>query len=287
MKIKAPAPGDTTVFSVPFSTTSKGGLNNVEVFINPHIAPEQIYDNNLVVLSDHVNVLNDLARPVIEVTIDGRQLRDDDYVSVNPAIEIRLWDENHFLLKRDTADVRIFMAFPCEQEECPFTRIYLSRDDVKWFPATDTSDFKVTFLPHDLPDGLYTLRVEAADARGNSGGEIPYQIRFRVESNESITVSNAYPNPFGLETNVDVTVTGENTNNLSYRFTVTAINGSVVTESGPVSSGLHVGRNVIHWNGRRVNGEQLPDGMYFYRLLVRSTEGGREYVGKLVLRKER
>ncbi|MDQ2657581.1 MAG: C25 family cysteine peptidase, partial [Bacteroidota bacterium] len=201
MKIKGPAPGDTTAFTVPFSTLSKGGLNNIEVFVNPRISPEKVYDNNLVVLNQHLHVLTDQTRPVIDVTFDGRRLQQDDYVSSSPRIQIRLWDENPFLLKKDTADVRIFLAFPCDEEDCAFTRVYLERPDIAWSAATDTSDFTVRFAPRDLADGAYILRVEAADARGNPGGDDPYEIRFHVASGESVVVSAAYPNPFVFETN--------------------------------------------------------------------------------------
>src|SRR5690606_35653276 len=113
MRISPPLPGDTTLFSLTFSTVSKVGLNDVEVFINPQIAPEVTYANNRVVLDKRVNVLADVLGPVLDVTFDGRYILNNDFVSVNPVIKVRVWDENPFIRKTDTLGIRIFLAYPC------------------------------------------------------------------------------------------------------------------------------------------------------------------------------
>ncbi|MDQ2657224.1 MAG: hypothetical protein M3Y60_07365, partial [Bacteroidota bacterium] len=69
----------------------------------------------------------------------------------------------------------------------------------------------------------------------------------------------------------------------AYRFTVISINGSVIAELTSERSSLHIGRNVLRWNGRGRNNERVPEGMYFYRLSILDAKGEREYNGKLVL----
>ncbi|HEY9487518.1 MAG TPA: C25 family cysteine peptidase, partial [Chryseosolibacter sp.] len=145
LKISAPAPGDTLLFTIPFQTLSKGGMNDMEVFVNPRIAREKIYDNNIMVLPEYLEVLTDQANPVVEVTFDGRFIRNDEYVSSSPSILIKLWDENGFMIKKDTLGMRIFIAHPCDTDACEFRPVYFSREDIAWTPASDTSDFKVHF----------------------------------------------------------------------------------------------------------------------------------------------
>lgn len=283
VRIKPPLPGDTTLFTLTFNTVSKDGLNDVEVFVNPRLQKERSYDNNVMVLKEHLNVLTDEMNPVVEITFDGRHLEDNEFVSPEPEIRIRLWDENPFMLKKDTLGVNIFLAFPCESDECAFRRINLSRSDVMWQPASETSDFFIVFSPDNLPDGTYRLRVEAGDASANPGGSEPYEIRFRVQHTPSVTVTPPYPNPFYLQTSFDLMVTGEETSSYFYRLEVTALNGTLVAEYSEHETGFHVGNNSIKWNGTDAAGRSLPDGIYLYRLYIKSDVEERTYHGKMVL----
>ena len=283
VRINAPLPGDTTLFTIPFKTISKEGLNDVEVFVNPRIAQEMSYDNNLVRLPQHVRVLSDHLDPVMEVTFDGRQLENNEFVSANPAILIRLWDENRFIQKKDTLGVNLFLAFPCAAKNCEFQRINFSAKDLTWDPAAEDSDFKIHYSPRNLPEGTYTLRVEARDAKGNTSGESVYEITFRVQYTSSMLASPPYPNPFSLETIFDVLVTGETAAPYFYRLEITNLNGIRVSEFSDYVLGLHIGTNRIFWNGLGRDGQRLPDGIYLYRLFLSGSGKEQAYYGKIVL----
>lgn len=283
MKIHAPIPGDTTSFTVPLNTQSRSGLYDVHVFVNPRIAPEKNFDNNLILLPGNVNVLKDETPPVIEVTFDGRFIQDNDFISINPSIDIRLWDENRFMRKADTLGVRIFLSYPCSVEPCALVPVYFSANNISWSAATVTSEFQVNFSPKDLPNGQYTLLVEAEDSGGNKGGATPYQIRFRIKREETIEVTPPYPNPFMLETNFDITLTGDEEMGWDYRFYFTTVNGKAVTDFSTSAGGLHVGTNRIHWQGLGNDGQPLPNGIYFYRMLLHNGRDEREYSGKILI----
>ncbi|MEX2232678.1 MAG: C25 family cysteine peptidase [Cyclobacteriaceae bacterium] len=283
IRIASPLPGDTTLFTVPFKTHSKGGLNDVEVFVNPRIQKEKSYDNNVIVLSDHLKVIADDAHPVMDVTFDGRYLEDNEFVSANPVILIRLWDENPFIKKADTLGIRILLASPCGSEDCEFQQIHFTSDDISWAPATETSDFTIDFTPNDLVSGTYRLRVEGSDASGNTSGEAPYEITFRVEHESSVLAAPPYPNPFFLETNFDVMITGELAIPWFYEFQLTTLSGTLVTEFSDHTTGLHVGKNRLKWDGFGKEGKSLPNGIYLYRLLIRGGDQQHEYRGKVVL----
>ena len=283
INIKAPAPGDTTLFTIPFNTISKEGLNDVEVFVNPRIVQERFFDNNVIALADHLNVLTDKQSPVIDVTFDGRYLSNNEFVSANPSILIRLWDENPFLRKKDTLDINVFLAFPCESEICNFQRINFTREDVIWQPANETSDFIIIFSPRDLMEGTYILRVEAKDANENASGEAPYEISFQVEYEPSVLASLPYPNPFYFETNFDIIVTGEEAAHYFYKFQLTTINGTLVREFSDNTVGFHVGKNTIKWNGHDNNDKGLGNGIYLYRLIVNAGNQEQKFYGKIVL----
>lgn len=280
MKINAPLPGDTTMFSINLNTEGKAGLHDVEVFVNPRLLTERSFDNNVVILGGHVEVLTDNRRPVIDVTIDGRHIENEENVSASPEIIVRVWDENPFILKRDTVDINLYLAFPCAEEDCGFERISFSRDDITWEPATATSGFLVRFSPLRLAEGTYTLRVEATDANGNAAASEPFELSFTVDYDPFIAVASPYPNPFSDEITFELSVSGAEASTGFVHLEITTLNGTKVAEF--TRNGLHVGVNRIRWDGRR-SGHRLPDGIYVYRLVVGGVGTQQTQRGKIII----
>jgi hypothetical protein len=279
LKIVSPLPGDTTFFSITVNTFQKQGLNDIEVFVNPHLIREQYYDNNIFVLPNHLNVVGEAYNPVLDVSIDGRYIENDEFVSSSPEVLVKLWDENKNLLKKDTTGVSLFMAYPCEQEECQFQRVSFSQQNVTWSPATDTSQFTIHFLPANLADGKYTLRIEASDETGNLSATEPYQISFQVRTALTATVSKPYPNPANDEVNFKVLVTGDSPA-VGIEIQIIGLNGIVIQKAYLTDSRLHVGNNILRWQAKNSDGSPLPSGIYIYRLLI-STEKTVEQRGKI------
>jgi hypothetical protein len=281
-EIAAPAPGDTTKFDVTVNTVSKSGLNDVNVFVNPHILPEQYYDNNVLELPEYLNVQGDVYDPAIDVTVDGRYLLNGDFVSPNPLIVVEMWDENTIVLKTDTTGVNIYLKYPCVDDDCDFQRMKFSHDDVKWFPATNTTKFRVELSPQNLPEGDYTLRIEAKDVRGNATGEDPYEVNFVVRYDQSITTIKPYPNPSHDKFFFGFTLSGsEAPDNLTLQ--IVTVDGKVLQELQQDKAFFHIGTNIFRWDGTDLQGNAQPDGIYIYRSILNM--GGKEIRtnGKLVL----
>lgn len=275
-KIKAPLPGEETGFEISVNTFEKAGLNDVKVFVNPRVLPELYYDNNVLELHDHLDVTPDIFNPVLDVTIDGRYIADGDYVSPNPSIVIKLWDENTLLPKTDTLGVTVVLQYPCPDEDCPFTAIYFTRPDVQWQPATGTSDFTMTFIPQNLPAGLYTLRAEAKDVRNNSAGTLPYEITFVVAEDNTVTIQRPYPNPSSSSFFFNVIVTGDTQPDAMHLEIINA-NGQVVGQF--TRDKFFTGTNMIIWDA-----ESQPDGLYLYRMyLIQQGKEMKKVTGKLML----
>ena len=281
--IKGPARHDSTIFTIMVNTKSKVGLNDLTVFVNRKIVTEQYYDNNGIALSDYINVIPDDTRPSLDVSIDGRYLRNLDYVSANPFILVQLKDENPFMFKTDTIGVNIFLRSPCEAKDCNFVRINLSSSEVKWFPAAATSDFRVEFKPQALIDGEYTLRVEASDATGNASSKEPYQVMFMVKNETTLALTAAFPNPSAGDFFFQFQLTG---NILPDYFSlqVFTTDGRLVQEF--IQDDIvdfNLGLNELIWQARDTSGNTLPNGMYIYRMTINVNDKEIKQQGKLVL----
>ncbi|MBX2962320.1 MAG: hypothetical protein KF687_07395 [Cyclobacteriaceae bacterium] len=261
-KIKAPEPGVTTSFFLDVETLNKSGLNDVNVFVNPRLVPEQYYENNVLKLSRYLNVQADVFNPVLEVTVDGRYLTNGDFVSPSPEIVITLWDDNSFIKKTDTEGMKIRLTWPGAANA---TDITFDREDVVWFPQTDSERFRIVFTPENLPEGIYTLAVEARDVRNNSSGVIPYAVQFEVTYETGIVVLSPYPNPSPTDVRFDLVITGDIIPDYA-RLQLVSTTGTTVA-SFEVSQ-FFIGTNRVIWNGTDDQGHELPNGLYIYRLTV-------------------
>ncbi|MFN8337050.1 MAG: C25 family cysteine peptidase [Cyclobacteriaceae bacterium] len=278
-RILAPAPGEETTFDLSYATDNKAGLNDIRVYVNPRVLPELYYDNNVLVLPDFLNVQGDIFNPVVDVTIDGRYVVDGDYVSASPKIVVKVWDENPVRFKTDTTGVELFLKYPGDND---FTAVFFSRTDIQWFAATTVSDFRVEFNPLGLPEGTYTLKVNAEDANGNAGGPEPYVVTFVVLSDNSVVIEKPYPNPAQNDVFFTIVITGDQQPDVMILEILNANGQPVATFT---KRGLFVGTNVLTWQRQNAAGNMVPNGMYLYRMiLTRGTKEVKTASGKLIVR---
>lgn len=173
------------------------------------------------------------------------------------------------MLKQDTTGVEVYLKRDCET--CVFERVAFSNPSLKWFEASENTDFKVEYQPGPLEDGVYTLRINAEDASGNKAGEKPYEVTFEVINESTITHFYPYPNPFSTSVRFVFTVTGAVPPD-EIKIQIMTVTGKVVREIlqeelGPVKIGNNISEYA--WDGKDEFGDQLANGVYIYRVLVR------------------
>lgn len=270
-KIGPPLAGDSVNFELTMSTIGQGGLNDLTTVVVPS-ENEQYAFNNTLEFPDAYQVQADNTNPLIELTIDGRQIMNGDVVSPEPTIVIRMRDDNSFILKTDTLGMDVQLKRPCDG--CEFERIDFSDPTISVVTATESSDFEITYIPGTLEDGVYTISVQARDQSGNPAGTEPYQIQFEVVSESSITHFYPYPNPFSTQTRFVFTVTGTEVPE-RLKIQIMTITGRIVREINQDEIGpIHIGNNISEfaWDGTDEYGDQLANGVYFYRVVLESNQ---------------
>ncbi|HEY0652610.1 MAG TPA: C25 family cysteine peptidase [Chryseosolibacter sp.] len=283
LTIAAPPAGATASFDVEFPTRNQVGVNDLFVFVNPRVRPENDFDNNFITLPKQLKVIRDTLAPLLEVTFDGRFIAHEEHVSPAPDIGIRLIDNNPFLMSSDTTGVKLFLQYPCEEGHCVFAPVYFSNPAVSWSPETTESEFEIHVREAFDVDGVYILRVIASDVSGNMSGAAPYEISFTVTHTNIVTISNPYPNPFSDRADFQIVIAGET---VPSETTLTIFNtrGEIVRTFDNDSFGeLRFGNNTFSWEGLTQNGTPVPNGMYIFKLRVLSDGSLTEKVGKLVL----
>ncbi len=283
--IAPPPVGDTTRFEIEIDSKNKVGLNDLTVFVNPRVVAEQVYDNNLISLSDYLNVIGDKMPPILQVTIDGRVTKNGDFVSPSPLIIATVKDENPFLYKADTLGVRMFLRRPCPATTCPYEQIYFKRTDVTWSAASQAKPYEVIFNPQNLAVGTYTFRVEGEDASGNKSGAKPYEIEFTVTDATNLKLLSAYPNPSASYFYFSFELSG-NVLPSDFALQIFSLDGRVIKDfTKDQVSQFIIGTNELAWDGTDASGSPLPSGIYVYKLSSIANGKVTTQAGRLVLAK--
>ena len=268
-QIAPPASNDTTVFDVAFPSINMSGLNNLIVEVSAN--ENEIYtSNNRVTLADLIEVKSDETNPIIDVTFDGFHILNGDVVSPNPAISVRMRDDNQLLYKEDTTGFNISLRLPGESSQ--YQRISFSDPRLQFTPASESQDFKVDFRPGPLEDGTYGLRILAEDESGNSIREVnePYEVTFEIVNESTITHFYPYPNPFSTNCRFVFTLTGSEVPS-ELKIQIMTVSGRVVREITQDEIGpIRIGNNITSyaWDGRDHYGDQLANGVYFYKVFL-------------------
>ncbi|MEM0940612.1 MAG: C25 family cysteine peptidase [Bacteroidota bacterium] len=272
-KIPPPVSGDTTVFDVAFKSFNMTGFNSIVVEVSAN--ENEVYDlNNRLTLSNGVEVKADETNPIIDVTFDGFHILDGDIVSPNPVISVRMRDDSPFLFKEDTVGFNLSLKLPGETSQ--FQRINFSDSRLEYFPASESQDFEIEFRPGPLEDGMHGLRILAEDESSNAIKEIddPYEINFEVINESAVTHFYPYPNPFSTSCRFVFTLTGSEIPD-QLKIQIMTVSGRVVREITQYEIGpIRIGNNITSyaWDGRDEYGDQLANGVYFYKVFLKSNQ---------------
>lgn len=259
-----------------WDTRQASGLQRLSVQLNPsEDQPELIHRNNF--LNTTFYVEGDNRNPVLDVTFDGKHILNGDLVSARPLIRIEASDENEFLLMEDTTTFKVFITYPGESE---VHRIYFSEPTITFFPASGTQNkARIEYRPVFEEDGVYHLIVQARDASGNQSGQYDYKVAFEIINKTMISNMLNYPNPFSTSTRFVYTLTGSESPD-QFKIQIMTVSGKIVREItqdeiGPLKVGTHI--TDYAWDGRDEFGDQLANGVYLYRVVVK--KDGKEVEG--------
>lgn len=262
-------PDSVISVSKTFKTLNYVGDNVLQIYVNPLDQPEQVYENNRWVIP--YTVKGDKINPLLDVFFDGSRIMNGDIVSSNPNIQVILKDENKYRLKQDTVGLSLFIK---KCETCDFERISMASPDVliSYPSSSNNNKLSINYLPKNLPDGKYALRVTGADASNNASGIQPYQIAFEVVNKSAISNFYPYPNPFSTATRFVYTLTGSVIPD-EVKIQILTATGKVVreitqSEIGQLKTGSH--QTDFVWNGTDEFGDKLANGVYLYRVILKA-----------------
>ena len=263
------APNSAMSVDQVFQTLGHVGANSMLVQIDPSLTIPELYQANNV-FSVSLVVHSDTIRPAFTVTFDGSPIYDGDYVSSSPTILAHIADNNGLPIT-DPASVSLVLDD---------RRVTLgSSPDSSFEPGSASEGSVVTFRP-SLEKGDHTLLVQLNDVSGNLADTTAYRITFKVETEPGLLDVYNYPNPFAHETQFTFNLVGSQLPN-ELKIKIYSVAGRLIQELDVWGGQLRIGFNRVPWDGRDREGDELANGVYFYKIAMDVGGKTQEVIQKL------
>ena len=205
---------------------------------------------------------SDVEPPWIEVQAENQPFAMDSYVPKNPRLTVVVQDASGV----DVRPGKIMITLDDVLQESNSVSVPDSIDD--------PTNVAVSFRP-SLQSGEHTIFIAAGDVHGNV--RQTERIRFKVETQFEIQYLGNHPNPFRRET-VFVYVLTDAAERISLKI-YTVAGRLIRTIEDPDMGGADY--HEVVWDGRDAWGEEVANGVYFFRLKAEGNRKMREVTGKI------
>lgn len=267
---------------IKFSTAGlrdpKSGSDTIDLFFETTISGNrnELFSYNNTAITRFI-VQGDTASPVMEITYDGLNILNGDFIQSNPVINLQFFDNSRMVIN-DTSNVKIYRYVNNGYQYVPYfingeknPVIEISFPDNNFLQAT------VIYQPKDLETGVQKFRYVARDITGNLADTVLNEVL--VDDNFRITDIANYPNPMKTETDFIFNLSGLN-NPSSCIVKIYTVTGRVIKE---INAPANIGYNSIHWDGKDNDGDYIANGVYLYKFILQSDSQTETSTQKLVV----
>jgi hypothetical protein len=262
-------PGTSQSFNIIYPTNGGPGNGSFVINIDPDNKIKEFYkDNNLYTLPFYVK--GDTTHPALRLTIGDADILDGDYVSSTPKIKAELDDLTLLPITDSSSIIMTLNDSLISNSNNPFVKVFFSPTNPKII---------VEYTP-TLADGEYILNVKGRNALGVLADSAGITRRFLVSNEVQLLDVYNYPNPFSNNTYFTFKLTQIPDDLMIRIFTVA---GRLVKVIYKKSSELNYDFNRIYWNGRDADGDQLANGVYFYKMIMKKGDKTENVTQKLAI----
>ncbi len=217
--------------------------------------------------SSFFHIREDSINPHIELRVDGIAVKDYDYIAPEPLLEIIIHDNSNLLI--DSAKIRIrvnrFIQPDTTSLNAKFERIKGQGD----------SKARLSFITKRLEEeNIIQITVEDASANKDT-----LKIYLNVSKNGAIKDVLAIPTPTDLITTLRFNYIGQEQDSPA-TLDIFSITGEAVRS---LTTNVRIGSNTLIWDGNNRVGDNVPSGIYFYRLNVQAPTYSEPFFGKIMI----
>jgi hypothetical protein len=255
-------------FNLSYNTSTASGSKSFLINIDSFNSVRELFeDNNFFTVPFYIKA--DTTVPTLKLTIDGNDILDGEYISAKPDIHIELSDYS-LLPVTDPNSVLVFL----NDEEIPNDTSIINYDF-----STTNPKVVVDYNP-ELEDGEYTLKVLWKNTNGEIVDSSGVQKTFLISSEAKIMDVYNYPNPTKGETHFTFRLTQLPE---EIKIKIYTIAGRLIREMQLSSSELRYDFNKIYWDGKDQDGDQIANGVYLYKVIMKAGDKTEDVTQKLAI----
>jgi hypothetical protein len=235
-------------------------------------AKDLVQENNVAFYDFQMTGNEDKLAAQVRVFSDGVQLMDGDYVAANPRILVQLNNLVNPGVTPPQVDLLVDnlpVAAPAQSVNAELRKAGGGAAEAEEFAPA-------------LSRGTHELKVRISQVNAVGGVDtVVHRVTVNVTDEYRIMQLYNFPNPFDRETWFSFVLTGARpADELAIRiFTVT---GRLIREIGVPAGSMQIGFNRVHWDGRDAEGDEIANGYYFYKVVVKGNDKTVTALGKLV-----
>ena len=202
--------------------------------------------------------IKDTQIPGIEVNFDGKRIDEQSYVDSYPTISFIFNDDNGINLSEDGLKIWI------DDEAIEFSQL-IKKDTITNFTNVSCS------YRSQLESDRHAIKVSIEDAAHNINEQ---EFEFNIFKNLKILDYGNYPNPFNtrtwfvFETTKNVEEFKIQIYSPSGRKIRTIDDTNIYEDKSMIESGYHE----ISWDGKDDNGDNIANGVYYYRMVGKTND---------------
>lgn len=257
-------------FIVPKNIGSSFGNGKIEVYaVKADSLRDAIGGTKRVMVGGSGPLQNDTKPPQMQLYLNDELFVDGSQVEDSPLFVAKLSDENGLNFARnmtltlnDTLSIAVNDYFLAEKD--------------------DYRSGRILFPFHRLPMGEYTVKLKVEDTYNNTAEGA---LRFRVgEEIKLIKTVIAYPNPFVEQTKFQLELVDEG-DDVEVTLQIFDLNGKMICTAAQTIYNSDKLLEVFTWNGKNQSIQNVPAGVYIYRMEVHSLtrQQTQRQSGKLIM----
>ncbi len=252
-------------FVVPKDIAYSYGPGRISYYFTNDTTDGQGYSQNIVVGGYDQNAVQDTTGPKIRLYLNDTTFKSGNITNANPVLYALISDPSGINTTGNGIGHDIVATVDGNSKESY---------DLNNYYVADKGDFKkgsVSYQLQNLKPGKHTLSLKVWDVYNNSSTA---KIEFVVKPASQLVVKDLknYPNPFSYGTNFvfDHNQAGKT---LFLEIDIYQLDGQRIKTIKTTIQPLGFSSGTIYWNGNTDRGGKIGQGLYIYRLIVRTSDG--------------
>ena len=247
-------------FVVPKDISYRNGSGKLIGYFNNNSTEGSGYSDRFILSGIDSTAAVDTTGPQIDIFVGDRNFRPGDVVNQNSTLIADFFDENGMNLTGTIGHKIEAIINNNENSKIDLTPFYNA--------TSGYQNGSLEYLLENLESGDYNVKIKAWDTYNNYSIS---SVDFKVMNNSSLALENIYNYPNPMQDNTSFLFNHNFDTPLDVKVKIYTVSGRLIKEL--IQNNITDKFVKIDWDGRDDDGDNIANGTYIYRLVVKSQDG--------------